>query len=249
MKPSRARRLGRMFLPARLQRPLRERHLSAWPPVGHVRLGDLRRTTPISSVFGYDRGLPIDRCYVERFLAGHAGDVRGVALEFRDDAYLRRFGGDALTSVDVLNLERDHPGTTIAADLAHADQLPEDRFDCIVCTGVVQLVYDLPVAVQNLHRMLTVGGVLLATLPGITRVARDSTGAWEDHWRLTSVAARKVFTGVFGPQSVEVEWYGNPLVAVASLMGLAAQDLKPGELDARHPDYEVLIGVRAVKNA
>jgi hypothetical protein len=249
MKPSLARRLGRRFLPAQLRRALRERHLAAWPRVGHVKFGDLRRTTPVSSVFGYDRGLPIDRYYVERFLTGHAGDVRGVALEFRDDAYLRRFGGDALISVDILNLERDHPGTTIAADLAHADQLPEDRFDCIVCTGVVQLIYDLPMAVQNLHRMLTVGGVLLATLPGITRVARDSTGAWEDHWRLTSVAARKVFTGIFGPQSVEVESYGNPLAAVASLMGLAAQDLKPSELEARDSDFEVVVGVRAVKTA
>jgi SAM-dependent methyltransferase len=249
VKQSRARRLGQRVLPLRLKRALRERQLFTWPPVGRVRLGHLRRTTPISGVYGYDRGLPIDRYYVEQFLAGRAADIRGAALEFRDDTYLRRFAGDALTSIDILNYEPDHPGTTLVADLADADLLPTDSFDCIVCTGVIQLVYDLPAAIRNLHGMLRAGGVLLATLPGITRVARDSTGAWEDHWRLTSVAARKVFTEVFGTESVEVEWYGNPLVAITSLMGMAAQELTAAELNARHPDFELLIGVRAVRRS
>jgi SAM-dependent methyltransferase len=200
-------------------------------------------------VFGYDRGQPIDRYYVERFLAARAGDIRGAGLEFRDDAYLRRFGGATLTSVDVMNLEPQHPGTTISADLTQADRLPADRFDCIVCTGVVQLVPDLRTAVQNLRRMLRPGGVLLATVPGITRIARDASADWDDHWRLTSVAARKVFEEVFGPDSVDVEWFGNALVAVSSLMGLAAEELDHAELEARHPDYEVLVTVRAVKPA
>jgi len=97
----------------------------AWPPVGSVRFGQLRRLEPISSNYGYDRGLPIDRYYVERFLAEHESDIRGVALEFKDDAYLRRFGGETIESSDVMNLEPGHPGTTIVADLASATDLPE----------------------------------------------------------------------------------------------------------------------------
>jgi hypothetical protein len=56
-----------------------------------------------------------------------------------------------------------------------------------------------------------------------------------------------MFEDVFGPGAVEVQWYGNPLAAVAFLMGLAAEELKPSEMDARHPDYELVIGVRAVR--
>ena len=39
------------------------RHLDFTPPVGWVQLGSLRRVTPLSRDFGYDRGLPIDRHY------------------------------------------------------------------------------------------------------------------------------------------------------------------------------------------
>ena len=50
-----------------------------------VRFGSFRRLTPISRLWGSDRGLPIDRYYLERFLERHAGDVRGHVLEFYDD--------------------------------------------------------------------------------------------------------------------------------------------------------------------
>ena len=97
--------------------------------------------------------------------------------------------------------------------------------------------------------MLRVGGVLLATVPGITRIARAPNGAWEDQWRLTAASARRLFEDEFGPQSVDVQWYGNPLVAVAFLMGLATQELKPAELEARHSEFELVIGIRAVRVA
>lgn len=240
--------VGRTVLPAGAKSWLWDhRSLAVWPPVGQVRLGSLRRTTPISADFGYDRGLPIDRYYIERFLGTRAPDIRGVALEFQDDAYLRRFGGEALDSVDVMNVEADYPGTTIAGDIASAADLPMDRFDCIVCTGVLQLVYDIDAAVRSLHRMLRPGGVVLATMPGITRIARLAD--WEDQWRLTTSSARKLFTGVFGEGNVEVEWYGNPLVAVAFLMGLAAGELEREELEERNADFEVLIAVRAIRAA
>ena len=240
-------RIVRRLVPKRLRQWLWERHLTAWPPVRFVRFGQLRRTRPISSRFGYDRGLPIDRYYIERFLAEHAADVRGVALEFQDADYLRRYGGDAVTSVDVMNLEPDYPGTTIVGDLATAPDLPDGRFDCIICTGVIQLVSDVDAAVRNLHRMLRPGGVALVTLPAITRIARDESGGWEDQWRLTSSAARRVFSGVFGPENAQVQWYGNVLPAVAFLMGLATEELKPAELDARDPDYEFVVAVRATR--
>jgi SAM-dependent methyltransferase len=236
--------VGRQVLPRRVKDWLWDHsHLFVWPPVGRVRLGSLRRTNPISPNFGYERGLPIDRHYIELFLSEHSDDVRGAALEFQDDAYLRRFGGARVTTTDVMNLERDYPGTTIAADVAVGDGLPTERFDCIVCTGVVQLVYDLEAAVRNLHGMLRPEGVLLVTMPGITRIARGD--GWEDQWRLTTDSAHKLFATRFGHDRVDVRAYGNPLSAAGFLMGLATRDLKPAELDARHPDFEVIVAVRA----
>jgi glycosyltransferase involved in cell wall biosynthesis len=55
------------------------------PPPGQVRLGDLDRLTPVSRVFGYDRGLPVDRYYIEGFLFHHANDIAGRVLEIADN--------------------------------------------------------------------------------------------------------------------------------------------------------------------
>ena len=79
-------------LPPGVRRPLRA-VLRRSPPLGRVRFGDLRRVDPIDGYFGYGRGLPIDRYYIEGFLARHAGDVHGRVLEIGDNTYTRRFGG------------------------------------------------------------------------------------------------------------------------------------------------------------
>src|SRR3712207_5592488 len=50
-------------------------------PFGHpVDFGDLRRTRPLSAQWGFDRGLPIDRYYIEGFLSANAADVGGCVL-------------------------------------------------------------------------------------------------------------------------------------------------------------------------
>lgn len=49
-------------------------------PTERERLG-LARLDPVSRTFGFDRGKPVDRWYIERFLAAHADDVRGRVLE------------------------------------------------------------------------------------------------------------------------------------------------------------------------
>jgi hypothetical protein len=48
-----------------------------------LRLVNLRRVHPYSHGFGYDRGQPLDRSYIERFLGRHAVDVRGEVMEVK----------------------------------------------------------------------------------------------------------------------------------------------------------------------
>ena len=64
------------------------------PWAGCVRFGSLRRLSPISSVWGLDRGRPLDRYYIENFLESHRTDVRGRVLEAGNNAYTVRFGDD-----------------------------------------------------------------------------------------------------------------------------------------------------------
>ena len=223
------------------------RRLAQWPPVRGVRLGSLKRTRPISRNYGWERGTPVDRFYIERFLSAHAGDVRGRVLEIGDDEYTRRFGGEGVTRSDVLHASPGNPQATIVADLADAPEIADASFDCVICTQTLLLIYDLKAAVATLHRILAPGGVALVTVPGVSRICREEADEWGDYWRFTSDSARRLFTEELGDDkaAVEVTAYGNVLAATAMLHGLAAEDLKPAQLDERDRDFEVLIGVRA----
>ncbi|MGH9146087.1 MAG: class I SAM-dependent methyltransferase, partial [Vicinamibacterales bacterium] len=243
-------KLARQVLPAPFPRWIKARLRGRpyVPPTGYVRFGHLRRTEPLSRTFGYDRGLPVDRHYIERFLSAHAADLRGRSLEAGDDSYTRRFGGERVDRHDVLHPVEGTPGATIIADLASADQLPSDTFDCIVLTQTLQLIFDLPAAVRTLYRILKPGGVLLVTVPGMSQLSEDEWGqSW--YWSFTTFSARRLFGSVFPAGAVEVAAYGNVLAATAFLHGMATEELRPEELDRNDPSYPLLITVRAVKES
>ena len=223
------------------------RRLGRRPLRGAIELGALRRTTPIDRTFGFDRGQPIDRVYIDQFLSAHAGDIRGHVLEVAGDAYTRRFGQQRVTRCDVLHVEAGHPGATIVADLADAGGIASDTFDCIICTQTLQHIYRVADVIATLHRVLKPGGVLLMTVPGISQISRFDMDRWGDFWRFTTLSARRLCEERFLPANVSVEAYGNVLAAVGFLHGLAAEDLRPEELRHRDADYELLIAARAVK--
>jgi SAM-dependent methyltransferase len=213
--------------------------------VGKVNFGNLRRLEPLSRDWGLDRGLPIDRYYIEGFLARNSTDIKGRVLEIGDDTYTRRFGGAQVTKSDVLHVEEGNPLATIIADLTCADHVPRESFDCIILIQTLHLIYDVRAALQTLQRILKPEGVLLATFPGITQISRrEWRGSW--YWSFTSFSAQRLFNEVFGEKAL-VQSYGNVLAASAFLYGIATEDLCREELECRDPDYEVTITVRAVK--
>lgn len=219
--------------------------LSMDPPRGRVRFGDLKRPTPISRLFGLDRGSPVDRYYMEHFLSTNASDIRGHVLEIGDDRYTRKFGAGRVARSDVLHVEPGHPEATVVADLTHAEHLASDVYDCIVFVATLDFIYDVRAAVRTLHRILKPGGVLLATLGGIRHVSRRDMNRWGDYWRFTDLSARRLFEEFFSPEDLKLDVFGNVHSAIAFLHGVAAEELTADELDPRDPDYQVLICVRA----
>lgn len=217
------------------------------PPVGNIQFGDLRRLEPITRSFGYERGQPIDRYYIEKFLSTHSDDIAGHVVEIGDDRYIKQFGGDKVTNSDVL--DQAHPGSspTIIADLTNAAHVPSNSFNCIIVIQTLQFIYDIHSAVSTLHRILKPGGILLASMSTVSQISRYDMDQWGDYWRFTSAAAKRLFGDVFSSKQVQVEAYGNVLVSAAFLYGMSAQDLTIEELDFHDRDYEALICVRAVK--
>jgi len=221
--------------------------MSGAPPVGAVRFGDLGRTEPVSRHFGGDRGTPIDRHYIEAFLSRHAGDIAGRVLEVGDDTYTRRFGARA-QRVDILDLKRDNPAATIVADLTSAPEIASDSFDCIVITQTLQMIYDLHAAIATLSRILAPGGVVLATVPGLSQSDFGvETDVWQ--WSIMPPAARRLFDDAFPGGAVDVQAHGNVLTATAFLQGLALEELPPVALHLDDPCYPLIVTIRAAKPA
>ena len=220
-----------------------------WPPRGCVRWGSLRRTSPISRVFGLDRGQAIDRYYIEKFLAERSGQIGGVVLEIGDDEYTKRFGRERVTRSEVLHAVSGNPKATLIGDLQTGEGVPSEAFDCIILTQTLQFLYDMKAAVQTLHRCLRPGGVVLATGTGISQVSRYDMDRWGEYWRFTNLSARRMFEEVFGVGAVTLKSYGNVLAATALLQGISVKELKSSELDVPDQDYEVVITIEAVKRA
>jgi SAM-dependent methyltransferase len=213
-----------------------------------VRFGSFRRVTPISDTFGYDRGLPIDRYYIERFLQEHSGTIRGRVLEVGDSTYTSRFGSDAAVErADILDVRADNPRATIVGDLTEPDRFSADAFDCVICTQTLPYIYDVHSAVRTLHRILRPGGTVLATVTSVSRVWTKGDRLYGDYWRFTSRSSRLLFEEVFDSERITVESYGNVLAAASFLYGLATSELRRDELDYNDPDIPLLIGIKARK--
>ncbi len=219
-------------------------------PLDRVRdFSALRSVFPYRSEFGYHRGQCIDRYYIEKFLHVCRADIRGSVLEVHDNHYTRQFGGDRVSRSEIVDVDVRNAARTMTADLTNVTSIAANEFDCVICTQVLNLIYDYSAAVRTLHSILKPGGVLLATVPGISKVVPPHmSGAGVDCWRFTSVSARRAFADHFGPDNTDVVAYGNVLSAVAFLNGLVVPELTPEELDYHDPEYEVVLAVRAQKN-
>jgi len=218
------------------------------PPTSQpsINFGHFRRVTPISPSFGYERGIPIDRYYIESFLAEYAVDIRGRVLEIGDDSYTRQFGENRVAIRDVLHVKEGNPVATFVGDLTQADHIPSDTFDCFICTQTLHLIYDMRTALETIYRILKPGGVLLATFPGISQRSNDQ---WAEgwYWSFTTHSAKRLFSELFPASHLTIKTYGNVLTTIAFLQGLALRELTRDELDYHDSRYEQLISVRVKK--
>jgi hypothetical protein len=220
---------------------------SGAPGLRAVDFGDLGGVEPVGRAFGGDRGTPLDRRYIDRFLARHAGDIRGIVLEVGETLYTTRFGGSAVEAAETVDgPETGNPQATYLVDLQTGQGLPQRRFDCVILTQTLHMTYDTRGVLRTVREALAPGGVVLATVPGITPIDQaDGPEKW--FWAMTQSAARRLFSELFGPDHVEVEQFGNVYAATAFLQGLAAEELDAGKLAVVDPLFPVITGIRAVR--
>jgi SAM-dependent methyltransferase len=213
-----------------------------------VLFGDLTRTSPVSSCFGFDRGTPVDRYYIEKFFREQGRLISGKVLEVGDSTYSRKFSQGEVDSCDVLQHEAlGTDGDAMIGDLTDGATLPENSYDCFVCAQTFQYTYEIREAVAGACRLLKPGGVLLSTLPGISQVSRYDAERYGDYWRFTVDSVTRLFEPVF-KGGVEVASYGNALAATVLLQGIPLEELPDQSLlDDHDRNYPVIITIVAKK--
>jgi hypothetical protein len=230
--------MHRRIWSALLKSPLVNRAARSW---------HLGKLAPVSRTFGYDRGSQsVARYYIDSFIDEHASDIRGRVLELGDATYTRRFGAGRVTRGDVVSLIAG-PDVTIVADLTKPNALLSDSYDCVILTQGLQAIYDFRAAIQCVSRILAPGGVVLATMSGISQISRYDMDQWGEYWRFTTAAANRAFGESFPRDQVTARSYGNVASAASFLYGLASSELNRADLDRVDPDYQVIVAARAVK--
>ena len=217
---------------------LPDRPLRRWL-LGRLLSGAGRR--PFSREFGYERGTPVDRVFIERFLEEHRDDVVGTVLEIGDSAYTHRFGGARVTRAECLHL--DDPAASYTGSLDDEGLLPEGRFDCVLFVQTLHLLHDVDRAIAILSRLLAPGGTLLLTVPGISQVSDDR---WAETWSwgFTPYALRASLAARFADADVHVRGVGNVAACTAFLHGLAAEEIGADVFRTHDPAYPLVVCAR-----
>jgi len=216
------------------------------PAQGKIIWGDFKSVKPFSNDFGYNRGGPVDRYYIENFLEAESAAIKGNVLEIADNAYTLKYGGDKVTKSDVLHVNEGAPGATYIADLSKADNLPSDHFDCIILTQTLQFIFDYTSALKHCYRMLKKEGILLVTVPGISPI---EGGEWRKNWlwSFNEASMNRVFSELFPVNSFTVQAFGNIYAAISFLHGVGIAETDKSKLDIRDTSYDVVITIRLKK--
>ncbi len=210
------------------------------------RWGNLRRTRPFSETFGFERGTPVDRYYLHRFLERRAACIHGDVLEIQLPAYSRRYGHDlkCVHGVDInAQVRPDY-----VCDLAHCGNvIPDEAYDCFLLPNTLHHLKDLDACLRHAMRVIRPGGVILASAAGLVPLIPDTPE--DDYWRLSRAGWSALLERLWPQCEIRVQSHGNCLAATAAILGLAAEELSPKELDVPDPRYPVLVTVFARRPA
>jgi SAM-dependent methyltransferase len=222
------------------------RHTNLFFPLRypHARLRFPFGVQPLSQIWGFDRGIPIHRYYLKEFLQEFASDISGHCLEFQEDSYTSQLGQGRVTKLDILHKVPGNPAATVVADITKPNTVPSNLFDCIICTYVLNIIFELPNAVAEMYRMLKPGGVLLVAVPQSNMCAPQ----WPELWRFTPEGLHLVLAQAFEAEHVSVRAYGNSLTAAGDLRALVADEFTKAELAFHDPRFGIIVCARAVKS-
>jgi hypothetical protein len=205
---------------------------------------DAIAVSPVSDVFGIDRGTPLDRIFINRFLHNHREIIRGNCLEVEEPAYTRKFGqpGHIAHALKFVPTPGVITESEVVADLTRPETVPEARFDTFICTQTLNFIFDLEQVIVSIHKLLKPGGYALITVAGISQISRYDYDRWGDYWRFTDHSLRKILARKFSNENCKVATYGNVATSCLFLQGLCYEDIPDKKvMDVVDRNYQMVV--------
>lgn len=201
-----------------------------------------RSVKPLSRKFGFDRGTPIDRYWIESFLRENGKVITGKCLEVTDNHYTEKYGIGVVQS-DVLDVDPENKKANIVADLRNMKNVRSNTYDCIILTHVLGLIDDYESAVKECKRILKKNGKILITVSCISPFYDPAL----NYWRFTPSAIRYIFSKYFPTHHIQIKTYGNCLTGQCFWVGMSQEDLTVEELRFNDPQYPCIVGAVITK--
>ena len=192
---------------------------------------------PLNREFGFSRGTPIDRYYIEKWLKDNKNCIRGDVLEIAEDTYTKRFGGNDVRS-HILHVSLEKAGV-IKGNLETGEGIVANSMDCIILTQTLPFIFNSRNVFLNLYKMLRKGGCALVTAGGIGQISRYDMDHWGHFWSFTTASLERLMEESGFGTDYEMTVYGNVKTACALLYGVSAEELKEEELLYKDEDYPV----------
>lgn len=209
-------------------------------------LSSVINNKPLSRNFGAERGKPIDRYYIENFIKNNKECILGSVMEFGDSMYSVRYGEDRIKQQYIAHVRGwgDH---SIILNLESGMGVEEEMVDCMICTQVLQYIYDLRKAFGNIYRLLKKDGVALITVPGIKSISLVDDENWGDRWSFTEKSLWELSREFFKEDNIMIKAYGNVKVTMGYLYGLCIEDYGDSDFEYADPQFPFLICIRLKK--
>ncbi len=210
-------------------------------------LDDQDRVTPMNDSFGYRRGTPIDRYYIQNAIKEYSKEIKGSVLEVGGNDYTMLYSNTSLKDSHILNYTHMDGNNVIVGDLTKHDSLKEQKFDTFICTQTLNFIYDFESAISTSYELLNNGGYFIGTVASVSNISKYDNDRWGDYWRFTEKGIKKALDNSQF-QVIDLSGFGNVLAAKSMFDGCVIEDFKNLQLlDHVDPAYPVIISFLCFK--
>lgn len=172
---------------------------------------------PIRSDMGGGKGKTISRYFVECFIQDQRRILSGDILEIGRNVYKKYVPVENIQSYTCLDIEK-YLDIDIVADIQNMPGVPDESYDSIICTQVLEHVPNPFLAINELHRVLKPGGRLFLTVPFLNNLHMVP----HDYWRFTEFTLRELLQAF---QDAKVQKYGNIYYHILATLGVTSDEV------------------------